>query len=124
MTKTNLENVLKALLSAGIPRQKDCQLILDVITMVKAEIALPDHDLATMRDSFDKAGYWPNEVMWKAWQQAWKESRWQAITEAVAVADRAANDYENLSNTQAENASDRISNELARIRGCIVGACG
>ena len=23
------------------------------------------------RESFDKAGYWPNEVMWKAWNQAW-----------------------------------------------------
>ncbi len=24
------------------------------------------------REAFDKAGYWPNEVMWKAWQQAWQ----------------------------------------------------
>ena len=23
------------------------------------------------RAAFDRAGYWPNEVMWKAWQQAW-----------------------------------------------------
>jgi hypothetical protein len=24
------------------------------------------------REAFDKAGYWPNEVLWKAWQQAWE----------------------------------------------------
>ena len=23
------------------------------------------------REAFDRAGYWPNEVMWKAWCQAW-----------------------------------------------------
>ena len=33
---------------------------------------LPKHQQEQCREAFDKAGYWPNEVMWKAWQQAWE----------------------------------------------------
>lgn len=33
-------------------------------------VSLAD-DTKRRREAFDKAGYWPNEVMWKAWNQAW-----------------------------------------------------
>jgi hypothetical protein len=26
------------------------------------------------RTAFDKAGYWPNQVMWKAWETAWMQA--------------------------------------------------
>lgn len=28
-------------------------------------------DSTACRAAFDEAGYWPNDVMWKAWRQAW-----------------------------------------------------
>ena len=44
----------------------------------KSTLANPscgDAEQRACREAFDKAGYWPNEVMWKAWQQAWTASR-------------------------------------------------
>lgn len=35
------------------------------------------------REEFEKAGYWPNDVMWKAWQLAWKLGA-ETTPEAVA----------------------------------------
>lgn len=43
-------------------------------------------------------------------------ARKQALQEAVNIADRAANDYKYYSNTEAKNAADRISTELARLK--------
>jgi hypothetical protein len=34
------------------------------------------------REAFIKAGYWPNEVCWKIWQQSWTASRRAALEEA------------------------------------------
>lgn len=48
-------------------------------------------------------------------QQQYQAGRESTREEAVAIADRAANDYHDLGNTQAENAADRISTELAKL---------
>ena len=37
------------------------------------------------RDSFIDAGYWPNEVMWKAWEKAWTLGRASAERETVEL---------------------------------------
>ena len=36
-----------------------------------SQAKLTDKERSQRREAFDKAGYWPNEVMWKAWNQAW-----------------------------------------------------
>lgn len=37
----------------------------------KKALDMPANLVERCREEFDKAGYWPNEVLWKAWQQAW-----------------------------------------------------
>lgn len=36
------------------------------------------------RDAFEKAGYWPNFVMWKAWQQAWETALGSELAQEVS----------------------------------------
>jgi len=43
----------------------------------------PSRNDRERRDAFDKAGYWPNQIMWKAWCQSWTASRRAALTDAA-----------------------------------------
>lgn len=48
------------------------------------------------REAFDKAGYWPNEVMWKAWQQAWAAALASVPTEELSLSERERVTIDNL----------------------------
>ncbi|MFA7278959.1 MAG: hypothetical protein WC100_02585 [Sterolibacterium sp.] len=43
-------------------------------------------------------------------------ARRQTMEEAIAVVDSAAREYQHLHDTQGENAADRISTELERLK--------
>ena len=34
-------------------------------------MSLDDKEISKCREAFEKAGFWPNEVMWEAWKRAW-----------------------------------------------------
>lgn len=71
------------------------------------------------KESFIKAGYWPNEVMWIAWQQSWAMATEDTEDRAAQAYKMQENRLDNL-RTALESAACGIDTAYADIeRDCV-----